>query len=149
MTAVTRETLMAALFAKLQTLSGYTVFTRRFVPRGELGIGSLPILMMIEDAEPEKIEQAGPAGQRRFVGVMVIVAARNTNKAVSGITLINPMVDAIDNLLTAPDNLANGRFTLGGLATYCRIEGQLFKQSGDIDADGIGGAVIPIKILMP
>lgn len=39
------------------------------------------------------------------------------------------------------------RNTLGGLVYYCRIEGKIFKDPGDIDDQGM--LIIPIKMLVP
>ncbi len=41
------------------------------------------------------------------------------------------------------------RLTLGGLVSWCRIEGRTVVETGDTDPEGLGGALIPLKILVP
>jgi hypothetical protein len=58
------------------------------------------------------------------------------------------MVEAVEAAL-AVDDFAHNTCTLGGLVHYARIEGIVVKETGDTDSNGLGGAVIPIKIMPP
>ena len=49
--------------------------------------------------------------------------------------------------ITADPGFHDRRQTLGGLAYSVRIEGQVFKDPGDLDGQGL--LVVPIKIIMP
>lgn len=62
----------------------------------------------------------------------------------------NLILDALQNAL-APKVTDPGypdeRNTLGGLVYHCYIEGEIFKDPGDIDNQGM--LIVPIKILVP
>ena len=54
-------------------------------------------------------------------------------------------LDALEEALAPPPGF--DRQTLGGLVHYCRIEGRVVKDPGDLDGQGL--ALVPIKILAP
>jgi len=147
---VTREQVFQALFAVVQAAPVATLiktFTRRFALPDQVLPGAMPQLMVWE--QPERSEFTGPAmPPKRAWTAMIVVYFQNTNPAVAGATIINPIIDAIETALRYDDPATN-KLTLGRLVTYCRIEGQTIKETGDTDARGIGGAVIPIRILVP
>jgi hypothetical protein len=62
--------------------------------------------------------------------------------------LNNQIVDAALTALlpTGGDTLAE-RFTLGGLAYHVWVNGKVFKDSGDMDGQGL--VLVPISILLP
>jgi hypothetical protein len=147
---VTREQVFQALFSALQApaiADLVTTFSRRFSPPDQIQPLAFPQLMLWEQSE--KTEYSGPQMPRkRAWSALIVVYFQNTSKTVPGATIINPIMDAIEATLRY-DNPATNALTLGGLVTYCRIEGQTIKETGDTDANGIGGAVIPIRILIP
>ena len=55
-------------------------------------------------------------------------------------------VDA--DVLEADDPISN-ELTLDGLVQWVRIEGKLVVETGDTDADGRGGFILPLRILVP
>jgi hypothetical protein len=76
----------------------------------------------------------------------VIVYAKSDNPDISPSQLLNPMIDAIESILTPPANSHFGiSSTLGLLGVvYCRIEGNIEIAPGYIGGQSI--AIIPLKI---
>jgi hypothetical protein len=75
---------------------------------------------------------------------LYIYTAPGMDSGVTPISILNPLIDAVDAALK-PSPATPGRQTLGGLVSNCYIDGKVMKDPGDLDGDGI--AVIPIKIL--
>jgi hypothetical protein len=68
---------------------------------------------------------------------------------VAGATLLNPLIAAVEAAF-APDNPVHQTQTLGGLVQAVYIDGATVKAISDVDIDhGQGGAVIPVRILIP
>lgn len=142
----TREAVFQALFAKLQNLAGIQSASRRFTMPSQIAIGDQPALMLWQQAEDTSYNAA--RAPNRVWEAWIIVAFTNTDPTIPGATIINPILDAIQNALL-PDNPSTNTLTLGGIVVYCRIEGAIHVQTGDADTAGLGGAVIPIKIRLP
>jgi hypothetical protein len=73
------------------------------------------------------------------------------SSGIAPISLLNPIVDALVNIKLAPD-LMTLRQTLGEDAAgpFCHhayVAGDVIKNGGDLD--GLGIAIIPVKILVP
>ena len=58
---------------------------------------------------------------------------------------MNNLIDAVEDALDPAPLYQNQ--TLGGIVSHCWFEGDVMKEPGDLDGDGI--AIIPIKILVP
>lgn len=117
--------------------------------------GLLPCLILWE--QPEETRYEGHVGlPLNTWEAVVLVVFQNLSKprggdpttAVPGATIINPLVDAVRAAL-APDDPGSNNYTIGGLVYWCRVEGKTVIETGDTDADGYGGAVIPLRILVP
>jgi hypothetical protein len=144
--AVTREQVFQALFARMQTVPGITSYSRRMTYPQQVAPGDMPCLMQWE--QPELARGATSLPDRRLWEAWIVVAFVNGDATVAGATIINPMIDAVYAAL-AIDDFGRNNCTLGGLVHYARIEGPIIKETGDLDSNGLGGAVIPIKIMPP
>lgn len=60
---------------------------------------------------------------------------------------LDVMMQAFEAAFNVPDNSSSGQFTLGGLVYWCRIEGRVFKDPGDLDSQAM--LVVPIVVEMP
>jgi hypothetical protein len=82
------------------------------------------------------------------VQLFIYIDAKDPN--VIGSTQLNNINDALDAAL-APDSgypgAPGGANTLGGLVASCRIFGEVLKEPGDLDGDGM--LLVPIKIILP
>jgi hypothetical protein len=152
--AINREAIWAALFAYLKTKlsADFVTIGRKHVAPPQLTIPEQPALFQVAGREvhtptkppgaPTKLVLRGFLVVYLFVDAPVEDAGDET---LLGETQLNNLLYAIDQAFL-PDNV-NGKFTIGGLATHCWIE-------GDTDLDpGIFGpqaaALLPLNILVP
>lgn len=142
----TRETVMTALFDKLSTMPGFTTYSRRMTLPAQIAPGDLPALMVWE--QPERARGATGLPDKRVWVAWVVLVFINDDPAIAGATIINPMIDAVEDVLKV-DDYGHNTCTLGQLVHYVRIEGQIIKETGDTDSNGLGGAVIPVTIMPP
>ena len=147
----TRETVMTALFALVSGLvPPFTTVNRRMTMPGQ-GPSSLdpilqPALMMWEQHEhDERSERGTPV---RLWYVWFVIAFRNDDRDTPGATILNPLIDAVRGAL-APDSPGHNTLTLGGLVHAVYVDGPTVKHTGDTDAQGQGGAVIPVTVMVP
>jgi hypothetical protein len=66
------------------------------------------------------------------------------NPNVAPVTALNNLLDAVQSAF-APDPIT-GRFTLGGLVHWCRMEGKVDKDPGDISGQAIAAADVLITV---
>lgn len=143
----TREQVFQAVFALVQNTPGFTVTTRRYIRPSAVEAINTPILMTWE--QPEKTEDAQLGLRKRWWEVWLIIVYYNNDQNVAGATILNPLIDAVEQAL-APDNPVHQTQTLGGLVQAVYIDGATVKAISDIDIDhGQGGAVLPVRILVP
>ena len=149
MAGPTREQVFIALFNLLNgNIAGVVSYNRRMTLPGQIPPAQQPALIVWE--QPEKTERAGPgAPKKRIWEAWVVIAFQNASKTAAGATLLNPIIDAIENLIEPTNAMPGNVQTLGGLVTGCWIAGDTMKETGDTDPNGQGGAVIPIRILVP
>jgi len=151
-----RETVMQALFALVQGLPGFTTIERRMTMPGQ-GPSSIdpvlqPALMMWEQHEHDEHAERGLPVRKWYV--WFVIAFVNNDRTLAGATLLNPLIDQVRAAL-APDDLPSNTLRLktadwpNGLVHAAYVEGTTLKHTGDTDAQGQGGAVIPCTILIP
>lgn len=152
MSAPTREQIMTALFALLNNnISGVQYYSRRvMLPQDAAQLQRLPALFLWE--RPEHIEDVGtatPAVRRMHAWILVVI--RNTNKAIAGATIINPIIDSIEDAISTTASLTYplGAQNLGGLVQSVKIVGEIYKELSDTDPNGLGGVIVPLEILIP
>jgi hypothetical protein len=150
---VAREAVMAALLAKLTAVTftapvnGQTSFvtvSRRLKLWSDVPKSQRPALFVAEHREqPSYQTEALPVKTTLSVDLFIYIDSsdRNTIPAAA----LNTMLDAIDAALK-PAPADNNRQTLGGLVSHCRIDGQVLKDPGDLDGDGL--LWVPLKILV-
>ena len=151
----TREQVYTALFTLLQTAPGFITYSRRVLDYSAIAPALMPILMLWEFPE-ESDYKPGRGLPRDTWEATVMIVFQNLSKpkdgdpttAVPGSTIINPLIDAVRAALVPDDDTTNS-LTLGGLVEWCRVEGRTIIETGDTDANGFGGAAIPIRILVP
>ncbi len=156
----TREQVFQAIFDRLQTAPGFTKFSRRMIDYSVIPPGIMPICILWQ--QPEETDYG--SHQRIRIDhwhALVVIFFQNESRpqeddptsAIAGMTILNPLVDAI-NIALGPDD-GQGNLTLrddahpNGLVQWVRIEGTTILESGDTDSAGIGGAMIPLRILVP
>jgi hypothetical protein len=144
--SASREVIMGALFTRLQTMPGIAHFSRRMTLPHQVPPADLPCLMLWE--QPEMARNVTSLPDKRVFEAWAVIVFINGDPTVPGATIINPLLDAMEAVLKV-DDFARNVCSLGGLVHYARIEGLIIKEVGDTDTTGLGGAVIPIKIMPP
>jgi|ERR1039458_6156422 hypothetical protein len=140
--AASREAIMTALFALVSGSASFVTASRRLQLWDTVPSASKPAIFMYERGDEYKgAERYLPPTVTMNVDLFIYIDA-GKDQSIAPITVLNPLVDAVDTALK-PGN--NGRQTLGGLVSHCYIDGKIMKDPGDIDGDGV--AVIPVKIL--
>ena len=56
-------------------------------------------------------------------------------------------MEAFEAAFLVPDNFSTNSNTLNGLVYWCRIEGKVFKDPGDLDSQTL--LIVPIIVEMP
>jgi hypothetical protein len=141
-----REPVFSALESLFVAANIAPRVTRRMMMPNEAVKGDLPVLIVWEQNEATKVAGRGLPSMRTWEAWLVVYF-KNDDPQRPGASIINPILDAIE-LALAPSP-AIGTQTLGGLVSHCWIEGATAVSLGDVDAEGLGGAVVPVKILVP
>ena len=152
--AVDREAIWAALFAQFQSqLSAqFASMGRKHVSPPQLSVADQPAFFQVAAREKRWTKPPGTATQLQLEGFLIVYVFDESpaedigQEKLLAETTLNNLLKAIDAALE-PDNLATGKFTIGGLATHCWIEG-----NADLDPAIFGpqaAAILPIHILVP
>jgi hypothetical protein len=147
----TREAVFTALATLLTAVPGIGTVSRRMtmpseIPATELAPGAATLLIW-EQNEDTKARGRGVPSMRTWEAFLVVYF-KNPDPTVPGAAIINPILDGIEQALTPPPSPANTQ-TLGGIVSHCWIEGMTHVALGDVDTQGFGGCVVPVKILVP
>ena len=164
--------IMEALLALLQTRCGTTfkTYSRRMVMWEQLA--------QIQQSGTSLIRQpalflfdgviTGDSGTIRYErGALSVPAKREMQKSIviyaqlperpnasgvdattAGGDVFYPLIEAIESALD-PGVEPQGVLTLGGLVFHCWIEGVSYMFTGDIDPEGQGMAIVPVKLMLP
>lgn len=148
------EPVYAALYALTEGIrwgsddsAMFTTRNRRLRLFNEVDATAQPALYQTEHNETETPTKS--QGGKVTLDASWIIYFRASD-ASPGAPTINGIMKGVRRALRPlpPDpGFHDRRLTLGGLAHSVRIEGQVFKDPGDLDDQGL--LTIPIKILMP
>ena len=138
---INREAIYSALFTLLQGTGTYVTKSRRLKHWNDVPKDAQPALFMATGNQTAETVRGQPT--RWTLSVDVYVYVRTDGGADPG-PIINPLLDAIEAAL-APNAIENAQ-TLGGLVTWCRIEGAIETDEGTLGDQAV--AIIPISILV-
>jgi hypothetical protein len=144
--SVTREQIMTALLALLQTTAEYKLVSRRNRAPSTITPALSPALFLFEDAEAYKRPSPSLPPVRTLTAKAVIYNNVGPDPNQTPTSIVNAALDALDVAL-APDNSVTGRCTLGGLVYSAMIDGEIVKAPGDMT--GVALAIAPIRIVIP
>lgn len=151
---MSREAIFAALFALTQGVTWddpartFKTRSRRVKLFSDVPANQQPALYQAEHSESSSQVSNLPYKRTFAASWIIYQAVGNDPKAVPA-TENNLILDALQAAL-APRPTDRGfpqRNTLDGLVYHCYIDGEVFKDPGDIDNQGM--MVIPIKLLVP
>lgn len=165
--ATSREQVMEALLARTKSLlypGTFKLVTRRWVSWLDDQVVNPqtlpPTPFLIQWESPDAEEYIRPPGSglppNRTWSLYILMygkipplsasAPGVPDKTTPGASVLNPLIDAYESLVMAPDDPQSGRLTLGGLVVDCGIDGTIVKALGDNDPSGLCGAVVPVRI---
>jgi hypothetical protein len=133
----------AAAGTAVPLLTGFLTTGRRVIPWNK--VSSQPALFL--RGADEDLEYPGTLLQSQTIDAEIWIytnAGQNPNAVPE--TALNNLMDAIQAAFV-PDVPGTGRFTLGQLVQWCRLEGRVIKDPGDTSGQAI--ALMPVKITVP
>lgn len=136
--SIQRESIYAALFAKLAGSASYTTASRRLRHWNDVPTEQQPALFMAQRNEVAKTVRGLPTEWTLTVDVYVYA---RTDGGLDPGPIINPLVDAIEAALAPTIEQVQ---TLGGLVHWCRIEGAIETDEGTLGDQLV--AIIPVSI---
>lgn len=143
MAKVSRETVYAALFARITALPEVVTASRKLRLMDDVAAADCPAVFMTQEGETFEAVTHLPYKRTWRVKLWVYVKPDQATDAVPA-TELNAVLDAIEGALTVPPN---ERQTLGGLVYHCRIDGDIETDEGFFQ--NAAGALVPVSILMP
>lgn len=141
MSLPSRETIYAALFAKLSGLAGFTTKSRKLKHWADTAPSEQPALFVIQRTESvQTVPGLNPVLELRVDIYLYAHTRGDPSKAPSEI--LNPLLDAVAAAL-APDVITNKQ-TLGGLVQHAWIEGSIETDEGVLGDQGV--VIVPVII---
>ena len=150
----TREPIFAALYARgcaitwtdpvSQAPATWGFKARRLATADQIGAYPQPAFMQGEG--PETFSQVSRMPSKRLLSVSWLIYLRAYSAPDPTGPLINAVMDGVEAAL-APDDPINSVCTLGGLVSHAWIDGDVFKDAGDLDGQAM--LICPIKLLIP
>jgi hypothetical protein len=148
----TRAQVMSAILAKISAMtfstpingasSWVTVSDRRRV-FADVSSDQQPAIFLITYAEEDAYRNLGVL--RRRLDLRMVCLCRTDSSP--GQPLLDLMMQAFEATFNVADNYSTNANTLGGLVYWCRIEGKVFKDPGDLDNQAL--MVVPLLVEMP
>lgn len=136
-----RETIYAALFAKLAASASFVTTSRRLKHWSDVATNQQPALYMAQKSEAAATTRGQPT--RWTLSVDVYIYVRTDGGQTPG-PLLNALLDAVTAAI-APDNAIENVQTLGGIVEHCWIEGSIETDEGTLGDQAV--AIVPIYIL--
>ena len=142
----TREAIYSALFTLVSGSASFVTASRRLRMWDQVSQAEKPALFMSQRREIATRQPGGLGTIWELHVDLVVYVQTNPDIATAPATLLNPLIDAIQNALvpTGADRSQN-RQTLGGIVQYARIEGDIQLDEGVLGDQGV--AVIPVVIV--
>lgn len=139
---MTRETIYAALYAKLTAIPGIVTTGRRLKHWSDVPAEQQPALYLIQRNETPSQVKGVPAKWSLKADLYLYVNTGN-DENIAPATLLNPLLDAIEAVLAVEP--FSGFQTLGGLVSHAWIAGTIETSEGVLGNQEV--AIIPIEIL--
>lgn len=141
-----REAIFVALFGLLSAVPGFKVRERRLRHWNDVPDAEQPYLCLAQAGQTAV--QGDPAKgvpTKWTLEADIYLYARTTGDLVPS-SVLNPLVDAVEDALQPQYPDVEKCQTLGGLVQHCWIEGNIETDEGTLGDQAV--AIIPIKILV-
>lgn len=140
-----REQIFCALFELLEQVPGFTTAERRLRHWNDVGSSEQPYLCLAQGQQ--SVIQGDPAKgvkPKWTLSADIYIYVKTDDEPPS--SLLNPLLDAVEQALQPQNPDINQWQTLGGLVTHCWIEGTIETDEGTLGDQAV--AIIPINILV-
>ena len=137
-----RETIYAALFARLGGVAGFVTASRRLRHWSDVAPAEQPALFQVQRGETLTERRGLPPRRQSAVELFLYVNTAG-DPGTAPAQRLNPILDAIEAAL-APDPVSNVQ-TLGGLVTHAWIAGRIETDEGVLGDQAV--AIVPVEIL--
>jgi hypothetical protein len=143
-----RETAIAALQSLVAVAFSWTTGpSRRLKLWADIPLSQRPAVFLFEGGN-ENHTFSNSINPKRVMEVKLFVYINAKDMSVPGAIQLNNIMDALDAVFMPQGaDLQAGRNTLGGAVYNCKIEGQILKDPGDLDGDGL--LIAPVKLILP
>jgi hypothetical protein len=136
-----RESIYAALFARVSAAAGFVTVSRRLQVWGDVPMGLHPALFQIQKKEIP-LNTPGMNQVWTLTVDIVIYAHTQGDKSIPPSSIINGLVDAVIASIS-PEPVSNKQ-TLGGLCEHVWVDGSIVTDEGILGDQAV--VVIPITI---
>jgi hypothetical protein len=140
---MTREVVYQALFDFLKTAAVFQTTGRKPTAWSQVPPEAQPALFVAEDSE-EATTKVVAMPYRWSLMAKCWVYAHSNDDAIAPGTLMNPLLDAITNLMTPAT--PGERITLKGLVYHVQFKGPWLRDGGMFGPQAV--AIIPIEMLL-
>lgn len=147
-----RVAVYGALFARLYGLPGFASYTQKALLPADITAQNSPALSLLHANGEDTYD--GNRLEKREWSAYIVIYFLKTDLSVPGSTIIDPLIDAVFDAMQPDNKLENvlvlrDPITGQQLASWVRIEGTTVVENGDTDTQGLGGCMIPVRMLVP
>lgn len=103
-----------------------------------------PAAYVVTHQETSEYRGLGLLRRRLNLGIWCYCYPEETT---SGADLLDTLMEAFESAFCVPDDPSTGNLTFQGMVYWCRIEGRVFKDPGDIDGQAM--MIVPMVVEMP
>jgi len=152
MPTATRDQVMAVILAKIQSMtfsspingsSSWRTVSNRLRLWGDVSPDQQPYACLVTHRESD--EYRGLGLYRRRLELMVYCYTRSDSSP--GAPDLDTIMESFESVFNVADDFGINSNTLGGLVYWCRIEGRVFKDPGDLDSQTM--MTVPLVVEMP
>lgn len=152
MATATRAQVMTAIQALVQGMSfaspingasTWRQVSNRLQLWADVPVDNQPAAFIVTHRESDERRGLGLLRRRLEVGIWCY----SRSDSAPGMPDLDIMMGAFEAAFIQPDNNSTNENTLGGLVYWCRLEGRVFKDPGDIDNQTL--MIVPIVVEMP
>lgn len=152
MSTATRNQVITAILQVIQNMTfgqpinnatTWATVSNRLRLWGDVSSDQQPAAFLVTHRELDEYRGLGLVRRRLDLGVWCY-SRTDSNP---GGPQLDTMMEAFETAFNVVDNPSTGCNTLGGLVYWCRIEGRIFKDPGDIDNQAM--MILPLSVEMP
>ena len=152
MSGETRNQVMGAILNLINTMAFTTpingaltwnTVSNRLRLWGDVSADQQPAAFLVTHRETDEYRGLGLLRRRLDLGIWCYCRSDSS----PGAPMLDTMMEAFEGVFNVVDDPSRNANTLGGLVYWCRIEGRVFKDPGDLDNQTM--LIVPLVVEMP